>query len=159
MGIVLSDEFNGYSSCVFTGTIAVVAERKQSISKKSGKYVEFAELVVQFRQKDFPEDSSCYISLRSYSKKNADLILGLRRGTMVFGLATIATRRVNEWKIDGTRLFGNVGILLPSTTLFDCIIEQMEKRRYSEELARYKPDPNAIDWSGGSESFTHDVTF
>lgn len=159
MGIVLSDEGNGFTSCVFTGTIATAGERKQAVSKRSGKYSEFVELVVQFRQKDFPEDSSCYMSLRIYSQKNADLALGLKRGAMVFGLATISSSRVSYWRAEGARLFGNVGILLPTTTLIDCIVSEMNRHRYEGELAKYKPDPNAIDWSGGSESFTHDVTF
>ena len=159
MGIVISDEWNGYSSCTFTGTIVVPGERKQAVSKKTGKYSEFVETVVQFRQKDFPDDASCYLSLRLYAQTNADLVLRLRRGTQVFGLATITTDRVEQWRRDRAKMFGNCGILLPITDLVEFVTDAMERKKYAESLAKYKPDPNAIDWSGGGETMTHDVTF
>lgn len=159
MGIVISDEWNGYSSCTFTGTIVVAGERKQSVSKRTGRYSEFVELVVQFRQKDFPDDASCYMSLRLYAQKNADLALRLRRGTQVFGLATIATDRVEQWRRDRAKMFGNCAILLPITDLVEFVSDAMDRKKYSEALEKYKPDPNAVDWSGGGEVTAKDVMF
>lgn len=160
MSIFIADEGNQFSSALITGTIVTVAERKQAVAKTTGRYSEFAELVVQFRQKDFPEDSSCYISLRIYSQKNADLALRLKRGTQVFVIATIATHRVYQWHREKVKLFGNAGLLIPTGVLLDSMMESMDRRVYSESLTKYQPgSANELDFSGGENDTGRDVAF
>lgn len=159
MSIMLYDEGNEFSSGIFTGTIITTAERKQAVSKRSGKYSEFVELVVQFRPKEYQDDVSCYISLRIYSQKNADLALRLRRGAQVFGFVTVASDRVIRWQNDRVRLFGNATFLIPMGEILSLLIESFERKQYKYELAMYKPDPNKIDYTGDEDKTGRDVVF
>ena len=97
MSIFISDEGNAFSTAFITGTIVTKGERRQAVSKTTGKYSEFVELVVQFRQKDFPDDASCYISLRIYSQKNADLVLRLKKAPR----CSVSRRSLHRGSISG----------------------------------------------------------
>ena len=160
MSIFISDEGNAFSTAFITGTIVTKGERRQAVSKTTGKYSEFVELVVQFRQKDFPDDASCYISLRIYSQKNADLVLRLKKGSQVFGVATISSSRIDQWRRDRVKLFGNAGLLIPTGVLLDMAIESIDRKIYSESLTKYKPGgANELDFSGGENGTGRDVAF
>lgn len=159
MSIIITPDGTGFVPCLFTGTIVTPGERKQAVSKSSGKYSEFVETCVQFRRKAFEDDPSCYISLRIYSQKIADLTLKLRRGTQIWGMASVSVYHIDQWKNEHTKLFGNTDILLPISAMTEAIVEALEHRRYAESLTEYKPEPGRIDWSGGHPETGRDVAF
>jgi len=159
MSIVVSDEGNGYTSSIFTGTVVGPGERKQAVSKKTGKYSEFVELTVQFRQKKNADDTSCYVTLRLYSQRNADLALRMSRGKSVMGIVTIDTDRIRDWQRNGTKLFGLASLLLPLGDLIDMISEHLDRKKYSANLEKYRPDPKKINYYGNEDNTGRDVEF
>ena len=159
MAIILCDEGNAIYSGLFTGTIVTPGERKQSISKRTGRYSEYVEASVMFRRKDFDGDNSCYITLRVYSQKNADLVLQLRKGTQVFGIVSVTEQRYWQWQKDRVCLYGNATLVIPSSDFLALILESFERKKYSYELKKYSSDPKKIDYTGNSDETGRDVDF